>query len=168
MGMQWPKNPYAWANRGGSGSSPAVSDESVVTLQVRACQEPVVVKDLEEPVVLSLSTGTYDDSKYIPLARYWDPSTSAWSVVGVMTTNIDAAAGTINMTSSHLTDFAVIFVEIIEMLVNCTDVQMFDLTRLGEIMEVRFWSRTEMWLLALLVATSGVVVFFSVSLDSKD
>merc|ERR1712194_597094 len=165
--MQWAKNPFAWANRGESGSSLAVSDESVLTMQVRACQEPVVVKDLEEPVVLVLSTGSYDGSKHIPQARFWDPSLSAWSDVGLKTAKVDAETGNVNMTSPHLTDFAVVFIEVLEILVGCADVQMFELRKVRAIMEGRFWLRTEAWVLAWLVATCFGVVFLGSTLDSK-
>merc|ERR1712194_962971 len=75
--MQWPKNPYAWANGGKTGSALAVSDESVWSMQVRACQESVVVQGLTEPVAMVLSTGPYDASTLIPQARFWDPSLRA-------------------------------------------------------------------------------------------
>merc|ERR1712085_76304 len=164
--MQWPKNPYAWANGGKSESALSVG-ESVLSMQVRACQESVVVQGLTEPVAMVLSTGSYDASTLIPQARFWDPNLKAWSSVGLNTAQVDAVTGTINMTSEHLTDFVVVFVELAFMLLNCTDVDMFALRNVGNMLDRRFWRRSDAWLLGILVAASVGVFFASASLDAK-
>merc|ERR1712194_646507 len=165
--MQWPKNPYAWANGGKGGSAFSVG-ESVLSMQVRACQESVVVQGLTEPVAMVLSTGSYDASTLIPQARFWDPNLKAWSSVGLNTAQVDAVTGTINMTSEHLTDFIVVFIELAFMLLNCTDVDMFALRNVGNMLDLRFWRRrSDAWLLGILVAASVGVFFASATLDAK-
>merc|ERR1712194_916857 len=149
------------------GSALAVSDESVLSMQVRACQESVVVQGLTEPVAMVLSTGPYDASTLIPQARFWDPNLSAWRSVGLNTAKVDAATGTMNMTSEHLTDFAVVFIELAFMLLNCTDVEMFALRNVGNMLDRRFWSRADAWLLGVLVAACVGVFFASATLDAK-